>query len=86
MIAIGKLAIVGLWIWGIAGFVAPEAVPYAGPARIAVAALALVHIVEALAFSKKLARSEGTEQHHFIQLLIYGFVHVLDVGQDKLRD
>ena len=86
MIAIGKLAILGLWVWGIAAFIAPESVPYAAVAQIAVAALALVHVVEALAFSKKLARSEGTQGQHAVQLLIFGFLHVLGVGQDKLRD
>lgn len=78
-IVIGKLGVLALWAWGAAAFIAPTSVPAADIGRMVLLGLLAVHVAEVFAFTRKLAASGGTKLGHAWKLMVFGFLHVLDV-------
>jgi uncharacterized protein YhhL (DUF1145 family) len=79
-VAIGKVAVLAAWLWGLASFVVPTTVPSPEIGRMVFFGLLAVHVAEAFIFSKTLAGEHGgSAGKHAGQLLIFGYFHVLGV-------
>ena len=46
-------------------------------------ALPIVHLLEYLAVRKIFAQSDDSATHHFVQTMIFGYVHWLPIKQQK---
>ena len=79
-IALGKVVVLAVWLWGLGSFVAAASVPAPEIGRLAFLGLLAVHVGEAYAFGKSLvAEAGGTLARHVGQLLVFGYLHVMGV-------
>ena len=79
-IALGKVAALAAWAWGILSFIAPASVPEPGIGQMVFFGLLAVHIAEAFAFAKGLAAEDGaTVGSHVGKLMVFGYFHVMGV-------
>ncbi len=79
-IAVGKVLVLAVWMWGLLAFIAPGSVPAADIGRMIVLGLLAVHVAEAFAFAKGLAAEDGQPVgNHVGSLLVFGYLHVLTV-------
>ena len=58
-VAIGKVFILALWMWGLLSFVLPPTVPAPQLGRMVLLGLLAVHAAEAWMFAKTLASESG---------------------------
>ena len=79
-IALGKVAVLAIWLWGLASFVSPASVPAPEIGRMVFLGLLAVHAGEAFAFAKTLlSEAGGSLGGHVGQLLVFGYLHVMGV-------
>jgi uncharacterized protein YhhL (DUF1145 family) len=79
-IALGKVAVVAAWTWGVLSFLVPTTVPESGIGQMVFLGLLAVHAGEAFAFAKNLAAEDGRSVGtHVSQLLVFGYLHVMGV-------
>ena len=79
-IALAKVLVLGLWLWGVASFVAPASVPAPEIGRMVFLGLLAVHVGEAFVFAKTLlSEAGGSLGMHVWQLLVFGYFHVMGV-------
>jgi uncharacterized protein YhhL (DUF1145 family) len=79
-IALGKVAVLATWLWGLASFVSPTAVPAPDIGRMVFLGLLAVHAAEAFAFAKTLlSEAGGSLASHVRQILVFGYLHVMSV-------
>ena len=77
-VAIGKVFILALWMWGLLSFVLPPTVPAPQLGRMVLLGLLAVHAAEAWMFAKTLAsESGGSVAGHVGRLLVFGYFHVM---------
>ena len=58
-IALGKVAVLAVWAWGILSFLAPASVPEPGIGQMVFFGLLAIHVAEAFIFAKRLAAEDG---------------------------
>jgi uncharacterized protein YhhL (DUF1145 family) len=79
-IALGKVAVLAIWMWSMLSFLVPTMVPEPSVGRMVFLGLLAVHVGEALAFAKGLAaEAGGSVGGHVGKLLAFGYLHVLGV-------
>ena len=79
-IALGKVAVLAVWLWGLASFITPGSVPAPDIGKLVFLGLLGVHVGEAFAFGKGLVKEAGgTLGSHIWQLLVFGYLHVMGV-------
>ncbi|MGD8608888.1 MAG: hypothetical protein PVH21_16435 [Myxococcales bacterium] len=79
-VALGKVAVLAAWAWGLSSFLTPTMVPEPSIGRMVCLGLLAVHAAEAFAFANDLAAEKGgTVPKHVGKLLIFGYFHVLAV-------
>ena len=79
-IALGKVVVLAVWLWGLASFVTPGSVPAPDIGKLVFLGLLAVHVGEAFAFGKSMVtEAGGTLGRHVGQLLVFGYLHVMDV-------
>ena len=79
-IALGKVAVLAVWAWGILSFLAPESVPEPGIGQMVFFGLLAIHVAEAFIFAKRLAAEDGgTVGSHAGKLMVFGYLHVAGV-------
>lgn len=79
-IALGKVAVLAAWFWGVLSFLAPTSVPEPGIGQMVFLGLLAIHVGEAFAFAKGLAAEDGgTVGSHVGKLLVFGYLHVVGV-------
>lgn len=82
-IALGKVAALAAWTWGLLSFVLPTSVPEPALGRMVVLGLFAVHVAEALVFARALASEHGgSTGSHVGRLLVFGYFHVMGVRYD----
>ena len=81
MFTIGKVATAGVWVWAIAGTVAPDAVPGGEHAWKVGAGLLGAHILEVPIYLKTFQRAGGSMSGHVGQTLVFGVFHWLSVRE-----
>ena len=80
VIALGKIACVAIWMWGLLSFLLASSVPEPALGRMVLLGFLAVHAAEAFAFAKKLAADKcGSVGGHVAKLLAFGNFHVMDV-------
>ena len=80
VIALGKIACVAIWMWGLLSFVLESSVPAPDIGRMVFLGFLAVHVAEAFAFAKNLAAEKGgSVGGHVRKLLAFGYFHILDV-------
>lgn len=79
-VAIGKVAVLAGWMWGLLSFILPTTVPEPEIGRMVFLGLLAVHAAEAFIFAKTLASEDGDPVGgHVGKLLIFGYFHVMGV-------
>ncbi len=79
-VAIGKVAVLAGWMWGLLSFMLPTTVPEPEIGRMVFLGLLAVHAAEAFIFAKTLASEDGAPVGgHAGKLLIFGYFHVMGV-------
>jgi uncharacterized protein YhhL (DUF1145 family) len=79
-IALGKVAVLAVWAWGILSFLAPASVPEPGVGQMVFFGLLAIHIAETFIFAKRLAAEDGgTVGSHAGKLMVFGYLHVAGV-------
>jgi uncharacterized protein YhhL (DUF1145 family) len=73
-----KPALVVLWIACALAFVLPES-GWTGPGQMLFIGLVVVHAIEFLVFLPKLRSAGGSLGHHFVQTMLFGFIHLRGV-------
>ena len=77
-VAIGKVVVLAMWMWGVLSFVLPPSVPSPEIGRMVLFGLLGVHVAEALVFARMLAsESGGSVASHVGRLLVFGYFHVM---------
>ena len=77
-VALGKVVVLALWMWGLLSFVLPPSVPAPEIGRMVFFGLLAVHAAEALIFAKTLAsEAGGSVGSHVGKLVIFGYFHVM---------
>lgn len=71
-----KGMVIGLWIACLAAFVLPAGMWWASAGRTLFFALLVVHAIEFAVFLPKLRAAGGSLGHHFVQVMLFGIVHV----------
>lgn len=71
----GKTALNVLWVVLAVSFLLPAG-PWVVAARGAFVILLAAHALEFVVFHRTLARLGGSMGHHFVQMLLYGMVHL----------
>lgn len=71
----GKTALNVVWVVLAASFVLPAS-PLVGFLQLAFVVMLAAHALEFLFFQRTLARLGGSMRHHFVQVLLYGFLHL----------
>ncbi len=80
VIALGKVACVAIWMWGLLSFLLESAVPAPEIGRLVFLGFLAVHVAEAFAFAKSLSEEQGGSfGGHVGKLLAFGYFHILDV-------
>jgi uncharacterized protein YhhL (DUF1145 family) len=80
VIALGKVAVLAVWTWGLLSFLTPTMVSQASIGKMVFLGLLAVHVAEAFAFAKDLAAEDGgSVRSHGGTLLVFGYLHVMGV-------
>jgi uncharacterized protein YhhL (DUF1145 family) len=80
VIALGKVAVLAVWTWGLLSFLTPTMVPEASIGKMAFLGLLAVHAAEAFAFANGLAAEDGgSVGSHTGKLVVFGYLHVMGV-------
>jgi uncharacterized protein YhhL (DUF1145 family) len=80
VIALGKVAVLAVWTWGLLSFLTPTMVPQASIGKMVFLGLLAVHAAEAFAFAKGLAAEDGgSAGSHASKLMVFGYLHVMGV-------
>jgi uncharacterized protein YhhL (DUF1145 family) len=79
-IALGKVAVLAAWTWGVLSFLSPTMVPEPSVGQMVFLGLLAVHAGEAFAFAKSVtAEAGGSLASHVGKLLVFGYFHVIGV-------
>ena len=79
-VAIGKVAVLAAWMWGLLAFILPTSVPAPEIGQMVFLGLLAVHVAEAFIFAKALSSEDGgTVSRHVGKLLVFGYLHVMGV-------
>lgn len=81
MYTMGKVATAGVWVWAIAGAVAPQSVPGGSIAWKVGAGLLGAHVLEVPLYLKTFERAGGSKAGHIGQTLAFGVFHWLSVRE-----
>ena len=80
VVAIGKVVVLAVWMWGLLSFILPTSVPEPEIGRMVFFGLLAVHVAEAVIFAKVLSSEDGGPVGgHVGKLLVFGYMHVLGV-------
>ena len=80
VVALGKVAVLAVWTWGLLSFLTPTMVPQASIGKMVSLGLLAVHAAEAFAFAKGLAAEDGgSAGSHASKLMVFGYLHVMGV-------
>ncbi|RIL00301.1 MAG: hypothetical protein DCC71_18740 [Proteobacteria bacterium] len=71
-----KAIVLVLWVACLAAFALPEHLWWASAGRMLFFGLIVVHAVEFALFLPKLRAAGGSLGHHFVQVMLFGIVHV----------
>ncbi len=81
--SIQKIVVIVVWaVLLSAFFVLPDDSTGGRIGRIAFFVTAAVHVVEFFIYLPTLRRAEGTLDHHFLQVLIFGMFHYREVEEE----
>jgi uncharacterized protein YhhL (DUF1145 family) len=80
VVAIGKVAVLATWMWGLLSFIVPTTIPEPEIGRMVFLGLLAVHAAEAFIFAKPLSSEDGGRVGgHVGKLLVFGYLHVMGV-------
>lgn len=80
MMSIGKICMIVAWLAMLSAFfVLPDHSLGGRIGRIAFFVTAIAHVAEFLIYRPTLRQAEGTMNHHFLQVLIFGVFHYREV-------
>ncbi len=79
-IAFGKILVLAAMTWGLLSYLTPTMVPAPSVGKMVFLGLLAVHVAEAAVFARGLATERGgTVAHHAGQLMLFGYLHVLQL-------
>jgi uncharacterized protein YhhL (DUF1145 family) len=79
-VAIGKVAVLAAWMWGLLSFIFPMSVPEPEIGRMVFLGLLAVHVAEAFIFARALSSEDGGPvSGHVGKVLVFGYLHVMGV-------